>query len=121
MNCCPPSIVPSKTRNLLMIHENILVIMSGTTQLAANTYGTAEVCTTADGRQAVCLPVGVRLEGDTVRVREVEGGILLQPAKKPMTREEVHAFFARLDSYGADPLFPEGRNQGITEPEDFLD
>jgi hypothetical protein len=32
-----------------------------------------------------------------------------------MTREEVQAFFARLDSYGADPLFPDGRDQGVAE------
>ena len=66
--------------------------------------------------QAVRLPKEFRFEGDEVSIRRVEGDILLEPLKKkPMTREEVRAFFARLDSYGADPLFPNGREQGVAE------
>lgn len=67
------------------------------------------------------MPKEFRFEGDAVSIRRVDEGILLEPIKKPMTREQVRAFFARLDSYGADPLLPEGRNQGVVAPENFFD
>jgi hypothetical protein len=57
-----------------------------------------------------------------VSIRRVESGILLEPvaAKKKMTREEVNAMFARMDSYGADPLFPDGRDQGTFDVRDAI-
>jgi len=71
--------------------------------------------------QAVRLPKEFRFEGDTVTIRRVKGGVLLEPVQPWPTGEEIRARFARMDSYGADDLFPEGRNQGITEPENFFD
>ncbi len=67
------------------------------------------------------LPEEFRFEGNAVSIRRVDGGVLLEPIKKPMTREEVRAMFARIDSYGGDPLFPDGRNQGVLEPENLFD
>jgi len=69
-----------------------------------------------DGGQVVRLPEGFRLPGSVVSIRRVERGILLEPvAAKKRTREEIRAMWAEMDSYGADPLFPEGRDQGIAE------
>jgi virulence-associated protein VagC len=77
--------------------------------------GEAELFT-SEGCQAVRLPDEFRFDGDAVSIRKVDGGFLLEPLpKKGMTHEEVQAFFAQLDSYDADPLFPEGRDQGVAE------
>jgi antitoxin VapB len=56
--------------------------------------------------QAVRLPKEFRFKGDRVRIRKVKGGVFLEPADV-----DVDAWFARLDSYNAEPLFPEGRQQ----------
>ncbi len=61
--------------------------------------------------QAVRLPKQFRFEGDEVTVERQGKGLSLQPMRKPMTKEEVEAYYKRLDSFGADPLFPDGRNQ----------
>jgi virulence-associated protein VagC len=100
---------------------SILLYMSTTVQPLSEFSTTAELFTTEDGRQAVRLPADVHIEGDSVRIRKVSGGILLESGKKPMTREEVRAMFTRIDSYGGDPLFPDGRNQGVREPENLFD
>ena len=58
--------------------------------------------------QAVRLPKEFRFEGNSVRVRRVGAGVMLEPVsgKRKETIEDV---FAHMDARGADPLFPEGR------------
>ncbi|MDX2221172.1 MAG: AbrB/MazE/SpoVT family DNA-binding domain-containing protein [Rhodospirillaceae bacterium] len=56
--------------------------------------------------QAVRLPKAFQIDGDRVRIRRVAEGILLET--EPF---DVEAWFRRMDSYGADPLFPNGREQ----------
>lgn len=53
--------------------------------------------------QAVRLPLGFRLTGHRVRVRRVEGGILLQPM--------VTAWFAALERFADVPFMEDGRRQ----------
>ena len=63
--------------------------------------------------QAVRLPLAFRLPGDRVRVRRVEGGILLEP----MIRD-LDAWFAELDRFAEVPFMEEGRRQPpMPEPE----
>jgi len=60
--------------------------------------------------QAVRLPRAFRFSGDRVRVSRMGAGVLLEPvAESPA--ETVEDWFSRLDSMGADPIFPEGRTQ----------
>ncbi len=59
--------------------------------------------------QAVRLPKEFRFEGDRVRVRRVDGGVLLEPVSE-VEKESLKELFARMDAMGADPIFPEGRN-----------
>jgi antitoxin VapB len=54
----------------------------------------------------VRLPFAFRLPGDRVRVRRVEGGILLEPMEA-----DVAAWFASLDRFTDTPFMEEGRNQ----------
>jgi antitoxin VapB len=56
--------------------------------------------------QAVRLPRAFRLPGDRVRVRKVEGGILLEPLGM-----DVKAWFAELDRFADVPFMDEGRDQ----------
>ena len=92
---------------------------SGTTQ-SEQVRTTAKLFT--NGRsQAVRLPKEFRFEGDTVMIRKVEGGVLLEPVESWPTGEEIRARFARMDGYGADDLFPDGRDQGVLKPETFFD
>lgn len=56
--------------------------------------------------QAVRLPREFRFEGDTVRVRRVPEGILLEPMI-PDPKE----WFAAMDKIGGDPLLKKGRKQ----------
>ncbi|MGO9174475.1 MAG: antitoxin [Rhodomicrobium sp.] len=56
--------------------------------------------------QAVRLPRAFRLPGDQVRVRRVEGGILLEPMEA-----DVETWFAGLDRFAGVPFMEEGRNQ----------
>ena len=66
--------------------------------------------------QAVRLPQAFRLPGDRVRVRRVEGGILLQPIVS-----DLDAWFAALDGFSDVPFFENGRDQPpMPEPEDFF-
>ncbi len=73
--------------------------------------------------QAVRLPKEFRFEGDEVRISRVDGGILLEPvkAKGKRTREEIDAWFAKLDEYNRilGPIFPEGRNQPQVQERDW--
>ena len=56
--------------------------------------------------QAVRLPLAFRLPGDRVRVRRVQGGILLEPMVT-----DIDAWFAALDRFADVPLMEEGRRQ----------
>jgi len=56
--------------------------------------------------QAVRLPLAFRLPGDRVRVRRVEGGILLEPMVT-----DIDAWFAAMDRFADVPFMEEGRLQ----------
>jgi antitoxin VapB len=56
--------------------------------------------------QAVRLPLAFRLPGDRVRVRRIEGGILLEPMVT-----DIDAWFAELDRFADIPFMEEGRRQ----------
>jgi antitoxin VapB len=56
--------------------------------------------------QAVRLPLAFRLPGDRVRVRRVEGGILLEPMAT-----DIDAWFAELDRFAGVPFMEDGRRQ----------
>jgi antitoxin VapB len=56
--------------------------------------------------QAVRLPKEFRFEGDRVRVRQVEGGVLLEPMISDPAK-----WLAQLKQFGAEPLFPKRRKQ----------
>ncbi len=66
--------------------------------------------------QAVRLPMAFRLPGDRVRVRRVEGGILLEPIVT-----DLDAWFAELDRFHDVPLMEDGRHQPpMPEDEDLF-
>ncbi|MBM3504895.1 MAG: AbrB/MazE/SpoVT family DNA-binding domain-containing protein [Alphaproteobacteria bacterium] len=56
--------------------------------------------------QAVRLSQEFRLPGDRVRVRRVNGGVLLEPLAR-----DVDAWFAELDRFRQSPFMPNGREQ----------
>jgi antitoxin VapB len=58
--------------------------------------------------QAVRLPKEFRFVGNRVRVRRVDGGVLLEPVPDAK-KESLKELLARMDAMGADPLFPNGR------------
>ena len=63
--------------------------------------------------QAVRLPKEFRFEGNEVRIRRVEGGVMLEPIET-----DVGRLFQRIDAI--DLVFmPEGRLQPIAPAEDF--
>jgi antitoxin VapB len=66
--------------------------------------------------QAVRLPLAFRLPGDRVRVRRVEGGILLEPMVT-----DIDAWFAAMDRFADVPFMEEGRQQPpMPAPEDLF-
>ena len=67
--------------------------------------------------QVVHLPRAFRLPGDRVRVRRVEGGILLEPIVT-----DLDAWFRELDRFADIPFMEEGRRQPpMPEAEAILD
>jgi antitoxin VapB len=56
--------------------------------------------------QAVRLPKEFRFQGDSVRVRKVAGGVLLEP----ITSDPAE-WLAELKRFDAEQLFPKGRKQ----------
>ena len=69
--------------------------------------------------QAVRLPKEFRFEGESVQIRRVEGGVLLEEKPKvPKTASEIDAWFAELDALRGDYLFPEPGPQPIAEERD---
>lgn len=67
--------------------------------------------------QAVRLPLAFRLPGNRVRVRRVDGGILLEPLI-----EDIDDWFAALDQFADIPFMAEGRQQPpMPEPNDLFE
>jgi antitoxin VapB len=67
--------------------------------------------------QVVILPLAFHLPGDRVRVRRVEGGILLEPIAT-----DLDAWCRELDRFTDIPFMEEGRRQPpIPEPEVLFD
>jgi antitoxin VapB len=56
--------------------------------------------------QAVRLPLAFRLPGDRVRVRRVEGGILLEPIVT-----DLDSWFSDLDRFADVPFMEDDRRQ----------
>jgi antitoxin VapB len=65
--------------------------------------------------QAVRLPKAFRLPGDRVRVRRVEGGILLEPLVT-----DLDTWFAELDRFREVPFMEDGRRQPPVPPAEDL-
>ena len=67
--------------------------------------------------QAVRLPLAFRLPGDRVRVRRVEGGILLEPIVT-----DLDAWFREMDRFAEIPFMEDGRRQPpMPEPDCLFD
>jgi antitoxin VapB len=67
--------------------------------------------------QAVRLPLAFRLPGDRVRVRRVEGGILLEPIVT-----DLDSWFKELDRFAEVPFMEDGRREPpMPEAEDLFD
>jgi antitoxin VapB len=67
--------------------------------------------------QAVRLPLAFRLPGDRVRVRRVEGGILLEPMVA-----DLDTWFRDLDRFAQIPFMEDGRRQpSMPDAEDLFD
>ena len=68
------------------------------------------------GSQAVRLPKAYRFEGAEVRIRRDGDAVILEPVPKAArTREELDAFWARIDALmDPDDPFPEPPPQTIT-------
>lgn len=71
------------------------------------------------GSQAVRLPKAFRFEGTEVTVRRDGEAVILEPIKKkrPPTREEMAAFWAKVDSLGGAD-FPD-RDQPPMQERDY--
>ncbi len=71
------------------------------------------------GSQAVRLPKAFRFEGAEVCIRRAGDSVILEPvkAKHPPTREEMDAFWAKVDSLG-DGDFPD-RDQPPMQERDY--
>jgi antitoxin VapB len=67
--------------------------------------------------QAVRLPLAFRLPGDRVRVRRVEGGILLEPIVT-----DIDAWFSAMDRFADVPFMEGGRQQPpVSAAEDLFE
>ena len=71
------------------------------------------------GSQAVRLPKAFRFEGSEVTVRRDGEAVILEPVKhrRPRTREEMDAFWARIDALSQGE-FPD-RDQPPMQERDF--
>ena len=65
--------------------------------------------------QAVRLAKAFRLPGDRVRVRRIEGGILLEPIVA-----DLDAWFTELDRFADVPFMDDGRRQPSMPDEEEL-
>jgi antitoxin VapB len=94
-------------QTFLVLELSELIYISDIYQLGGLMSDTGIAKIFMHGRsQAVRLPLAFRLPGDRVRVRRVEGGILLEPM---MT--DVETWFAALDRFADVPFMEEGRQQ----------
>ncbi len=59
--------------------------------------------------QAVRLPLEFRFDGDEVRIRQVGGGVLLEPVIS-----DPDKWFAELDRFKSKPLLKGSRQQPVT-------
>jgi antitoxin VapB len=59
--------------------------------------------------QAVRLPREFRFEGNCVRIRRIDQGVLLEPLIS-----NASSWFEELDRFNAEPFMPKSRNQPIT-------
>lgn len=59
--------------------------------------------------QAVRLPQEFRFEGDRVRIRRIDQGVLLEPLIPNAAN-----WFAELDRFNSEPFMAKRRNQPIT-------
>ena len=67
--------------------------------------------------QAVRLPLAYRLPGDSVRLRRVANGVLLEPMVT-----DIDAWFAEMDRFAGVPFLEEGRRQPpMPGPEDLFE
>jgi antitoxin VapB len=66
--------------------------------------------------QAVRLPRAFRFPGNRVRVRRVEGGVLLEPIAS-----DLDAWFAELDRFADVSFMEDGRRQPPMPPRAALD
>ncbi len=72
--------------------------------------------------QAVRLPKEFRFEGDSVHIRRVDGGVLLEAKPKaPRTEESIKAWFAELDALRGDELFPEREPQELPPIREYFE
>ena len=72
--------------------------------------------------QAVRLPKEFRFEGDSVHIRRVDGGVLLESKPKaPRTKESIEAWFAQLDALRGSEPFPEREPQELTPIREYFD
>jgi antitoxin VapB len=69
--------------------------------------------------QAVRLPKEFRFEGDSVRVRRMGAGVLLESVKQEK-KESTEEWFARIDALRGDPIFPEGRKQKLAPIREYF-
>ena len=70
--------------------------------------------------QAVRLPKEFRFDGTEVRVRRVDGGVLLEPVentRKPW--KSIEELYERFKKYGGSEIFPEGREQPEMQERDW--
>jgi antitoxin VapB len=58
--------------------------------------------------QAVRLPREFRFDGDSVRIRKVAQGVLLEPILS-----DTKKWFEKLDRFNVEPFMPEGREQPV--------
>ena len=61
--------------------------------------------------QAVRLPREFRFEGDRVRIRRIDQGVLLQPIIP-----DAANWFEELDRFKSEPFMAGGRKQPVTPP-----
>src|SRR5206468_5544819 len=85
------------------------VYTSGIDRSRSTSMGTTAKLFRNGRSQAVRLPREFRFEGDSVRVRRVGRGVLVEPMFA-----NVADWFAELDRFGAEPFMADGRRQPPT-------
>ena len=75
-----------------------------------------------DGHRVLRLPDGVRIQATQFHVTESLGSLRLEPVRRRLTEEEWVQWTADMRRFQEElgDLFPEGRNQSITEPKEIF-